>query len=127
MKRCSAGSIIRSSPDTAYQVGTECHATGPPGMAKIAKLAGSCPAAGPEAADGLRSCAKSCPKKAGSIVDRDANGAPAHTRCARAAGGAYPPPSGSRAAPSEGTNAAVYTTPTTSPRPAAAWDTTAPP
>ena len=85
--RCRAGSIIRSAPETAYQDGRECQATGPEGVRKIEKSVGRCWALRVAVSFGLRSCAKSSRKYAESIKDGEAKGAPAQIRCGSAAGG----------------------------------------
>src|SRR4029077_13775271 len=113
----SAGSIMRSAPDTAYHVGRLCHAAGPDGVKKIGKLNARCCAFSAAAAFGLRSCAKSARKYAGSIKQGEANGAPAKIRWGSAAGGLYPAPRLARDSPWSGANAAVYTRDATSESP----------
>src|SRR5437870_3025604 len=44
MKSSSAGSTIKSFPETAYHDGSVCHATGPDGVNAIEKLSGICSA-----------------------------------------------------------------------------------
>jgi hypothetical protein len=85
--RCRAGSIIRSAPEMAYQEGRECQATGPEGVTKTENSVGRCWAPRVAASFGLRSYAKSSLKKAGSINDGEAKGAPDQIRCGSTAGG----------------------------------------
>src|SRR5690348_13690405 len=95
MKRSSAGSIIRSAPETAYPEGSVCQATGPEGVTNTGTNAtGICGAARAAASPVGRSCAKSWGKNAGSIVASDpkANGVLVQMKWGDAAGGLNPVP-----------------------------------
>ena len=58
---------MRSAPDTAYQLGIVCHATGPAGVTTLPKFNGRCAALSAAAFLALRSWAKNCGKYAGSM------------------------------------------------------------
>src|SRR5258708_4078110 len=127
IQRCSAGSMIRSAPDTAYQDGSVCQATDPDGVPRICGLIGRCAAFKIAVSFGLRSWAKNCGKNAGSMSTGEAPGVPVKIKWLKAPDGTKPLPRLRIVSPASGTNAVVYTRPSTSDRPKAAFEITIPP
>src|SRR5438445_13425335 len=107
MKSSSAGSTIKSFPETAYHDGSVCHATGPDGVNAMEKLSGICSAFRVAPTLGVRSCQKNCATTAESMKAGDAKGVPVPTQWLNASDVWKPAPRLTIQTPCAGTNAAV--------------------